>query len=279
VPNDATNNSLMEHARKLVDNKSLFTRVAHSSTFHSARSASKAPGSAASKGAAVGLAVAKKAMQLIPIPVLGDLAGEVSGIVDKKIRGKLHQRRLDAATTAEEKVKFKLKDLSVEEFDRFRWKLADSVKELQRAQVKFKAAPDDNSDVCSSHLELALAVAQASRRHHRLMELCETMLATMLEAIDWANDVNVGIKKAEADLVESYQGHVTYDLEMSALPFYDSSLRHGGCTSAFCYLKGVARTNNDGSLRRLVIKCTKELSELAQPDLYYSLSENPYKVG
>ncbi|HEY4295752.1 MAG TPA: hypothetical protein VGM85_04695 [Paraburkholderia sp.] len=273
------NENLMDYARSLVDNKSIFTRVTNSSTFHSVRSASKAPGSFASKGSAVGLAVAKKAMQLIPIPVLGDLAAEVTGIVERKVRKELHGRNLKNATNAGDKVKFKLKDLSVEEFDRFRWKLQDAVKELQKAQAKFKAAPDGTGDVCSSHLELALAVAQASRRHKRLTELCETMLGTMLEAIDWANDVNVGIKKAEADLVKSFQEQVNYDIEASALPFYDSSLRHGGCSTNYCYFKGVQKLNNSSALKQLAISCASELAELAKPEMYYSLSENPYKAG
>lgn len=273
------NDNLMEYARSLVDNKSVFTRVANSSTFHSVRSASKSSGSGASKGAAVALAVAKKAMQLIPIPVLGDLAAEVTGIVERKVRKGLHERNLKKATTSQDKVKFKLKDLSVEEFDRYRWKLQDAVKELQKAQMKFKATPDTAADVCNPHLELAVAVAQASRRHARLTELCETMLGTMLEAIDWANEVNVGIKKAEADLIKAFQEQVNQDLELSALPFYDPSFRHGGCSSSYCYFKGVQQLNNSGRLKQLAISCANELSELAKPDLYYSLKENPYKAG
>lgn len=279
MTNGTNGKSLMAYARDLVDNKSIFSRVVNSSTFHSARSASKSEGSFASKGSALGLAVAKKAMQLIPIPVLGDLAAEVTGIVERKIRKKLHDRHLDKSTTSEETVKFKLKDLSVEEFDRYRWKLQDAVKELQKAQIKFKSSPDNYKDVCNPHLELALAVAQASRRHARLTKLCETMLATMLEAIDWSNEVNEGIKKAEADLIKAFQEQVNFDLESSALPFYDSSLRHGGCSSSYCYLKGVQKLNSNGTLRQLAISCTNELAELAQPELYYSLSQNPYKAS
>lgn len=273
-----TENSLMKHARKLVDNKSIFTRVSHSSYFHSARSATKSKGSAVSKGASVVLAIGKKAMQLIPIPVLGDLASEISDIVDRKVRARRHSDRIDNATSGEELVKFKLKELSVEEFDRYRWKLADAVKELQLAQTKFKNSSDDSGDVCSTHLELAMAIAQASRRHKKLMDLCMTMVVTMEQAIHWATDVNVNIKKAESDLVELYQKQVEYDLAAPTRIENDSAGRHANCTSTYCYYKGVTSSNGEGKLRHLLIEATRELSDLAKPDLYYSLKESPYKA-
>jgi hypothetical protein len=273
-----SNENIMDYARSLMDNKSVWDRIGHSSSLHSLRSATKSPGSAVSKGAAVGLAVAKKAMQLIPIPVLGDLAGEVTGIVEKKVRKEMHDRNLKKATTSADKVKFKLKDLSVEEFDRYRWKLADAVKELQSAQQQYNGVTDPGHNVCKVHLDVAVAIAQASRRHRLLTELCETMLGTMLEAIDWANDVNADIKKAEADLLKAVSAQATYDADNSGKATYDGAYRHGGC-GGYCYSKGTATLNSSSAFKRIAIDCTRELAELAKPELYYSLSQNPYKAS
>jgi hypothetical protein len=49
--------------------------------------------------------------------------------------------------------------------------------------------------------------------------------------------------------------------------------------SRFCYFNGVQKLNNSGRLKQLAITCANELSELAKPDLYYSLKESPYKAG
>ena len=59
-----------------------------------------------------------------------DLLGAAEKAVEGKIRGYHRSKQLGQATTPEEKVKFALKDLSIENLDRYRLKINEATTEL-----------------------------------------------------------------------------------------------------------------------------------------------------
>src|SRR5258708_6493170 len=106
---------IFDYAAKCVANKSVLQRIGHSAKLHSLRSAISGKGSAASKfGSLVG-AAARATLNAIPIPAVGSLIASLEQKVEKVIKSQLHGRSLRKAATAADKVKFTLKELSVEE--------------------------------------------------------------------------------------------------------------------------------------------------------------------
>jgi hypothetical protein len=186
---------IFDYAKKCVDNKGVAARIGHSAKLHSVRSAVSSKGSFGSKaGNLVGSAI-RATFQAIPLPAVGSLLASVEEAVEKAIKGGLHHRSLSQATTTTDKVKFQLKELNVEEMDRYRWKVSESVTELNKVMVAFNtnlAKKKTEHATCDAFLEAAMAGEQASRRIERLKKLCLAMHAAMFLTMSWLEECENG---------------------------------------------------------------------------------------
>jgi hypothetical protein len=201
------NGNIFTYARSKVDNKGLLTKIKHSSHVHGVRSAVGGTGSATSKGLAVLAKAGRSALKLIPIPVVGDLLVLASSQLEEKIRSKRLEKNRSSSTTLEDEVKFTVKQLSIEELDRYRWKLKDAMVEVNNAANKFNSnlnSTSQDSKPCDTSLEMAIAIAQAERRHHILFEQCSKLINTLQLATQWCDQAKIEIDRIKSDFNENH---------------------------------------------------------------------------
>jgi hypothetical protein len=183
------------YAAKCVDNKGVLARIGHSAKLHSLRSAAASKGSAASKaGALVGAGI-RATVNAMPIPVIGGLIGALEQKVEKAIKSKMHGRSLQKATSVTEKVKFTLKELSVEELDRYRWKVSEAITEFNKLNgqkdVNLKKQQEAHA-TCETFLQLAMAAEQVNRRLLKLKTACLGIFAAIKITGEWIEDCQNG---------------------------------------------------------------------------------------
>lgn len=186
---------IFDYAAKCVANKGVLTRLGHSAKLHSARSAVSSKGSAASKfGALVGAGV-RATVNAIPIPVIGGLIGALEQKVEKVIKSRLHQGHLKPTASSTERVKFTLKELSVEELDRFRWKVSEAINEfnkLNQAYAGNLAKKRDAQATCDAFLEMAMAAEQIKRRLAKLRDTCLGTFGALKITLEWIEECENG---------------------------------------------------------------------------------------
>lgn len=185
--------NIFREAAKRVSNKGVLARVGHSAALHMFRSAVSSKGSAASKGSKVALAVGRAALQLIPIPVVANLASAVEQKLEGFVRGKLHQHRLETATSTEDRAKFSIKEMSIEDLDRYRWKVHTAMQEVNEKVPKIKAT---DKQTCNECFEVAMAIAQAERRIDRLKEAIKGLQDAIDITNQWIKECETGTNTA-----------------------------------------------------------------------------------
>jgi hypothetical protein len=194
MPVVSNNQDIFAYAAACVSNKGVITRIGHSSTLHSVRSAFSGGGSFASKfGSLVGAGI-RATFACIPIPVVGSLLGSAEAAVEKAIKSCLHSRSRKTAVGADV-VKFELKELSLEQMDRYRWKVQTSVQELNKVLTEFNtryALKSRELAPCDAFLDAALAAEQATRRVRKLREVCLGVFAIMKLTTDWLDECENG---------------------------------------------------------------------------------------
>ena len=176
------------YAARRVKNKSALARIGHSAKLHSVRSAVSSKGSAFSKFTGLLGMAARATLGAIPLPAVGSLIAAVETAVEKAIRSKIHDHRKKAAVTEADKVKFELKELSLEEMDRFRWKVQEAVSEFNKAAGDFMAVRNKKEGEhakCDAFYEAALKIEQAVRRIDLLEKKCLGVFAAMKMTMDW----------------------------------------------------------------------------------------------
>lgn len=168
-----------------VANKSMGSQLAHARLFHSTRSAFSGKGSLASKGMGAALDTGKLFLALIPVPIVGAIAGAIIDKVDGAIRGALHEKHLGATASNEEIAKFGIKELTVENLDRYRWKVAQSFEELNKGIAAYNAG----AQKCDEMYQFALLYEQVQRRKKKLNDELGKFKKVM-DAIDgWITDM------------------------------------------------------------------------------------------
>lgn len=185
---------IWKYAEGRVSNKGVLKRIAHSPKLHKFRSATKSKGSFGSKAAGLGGMLVRYGAKKIPVPVLSDLIAQVAQTAEQKIRSELHNDHLKAADLTNE-VKFKLKELSVADMDRYRWKLKDAIDELNKTIDSFpqrEAKKKADSAQCNAYLELVMAAQQAHRRLNILTAKCLALKETMELTAKWAAECQNG---------------------------------------------------------------------------------------
>lgn len=179
---------IFDCAKGYVNNKGIAARIGHSAKLHSLRSAISSKGSASSKGLALAGAVFRATMGAIPIPVVGGLIGAAENYIEGKVRSHKRQGNLKAASTIDEKVKFELKELSVAELDRYRWKVVEAMETYNKTLTRFNesyAAKGADQQPCEALLELAMSVQQVVRRVDKLKAAVLSITAVTKLTTDW----------------------------------------------------------------------------------------------
>lgn len=274
-------------ARQRVDNKGIGSRIKNSAKFHSLRSALSGKGSFASKGLALAASGVRSAFKLIPIPIIGDLLGAAEKAVEGKIRGYHRSKRLGQATTPEEKVKFALKDLSIENLDRYRWKLKEAITELNTKAQGFQALLDGKSadaKPCHAYLEMAEAVAQAERRFDKLDQACRLLIETLDQTRQWCSTQNVEITRFKnqyttffADKVrEETDACARLDTIQQGQGQYIMNARHINCEH-YCYYKEAAETDNWSNTRANLAMFVREVSAPFEAESFMSFDGSAFK--
>ena len=201
----AEQNDLFEYARKVVDHKTVMQRIGHSPALHSARSAfssalPSAPtttrwGSLESKALNLAGSLVRVAIGLVTIPAIPSLLASLEKHGEAWLRRYFHAKHVTKEAGIEDRVKFELKDLSLEEMDRYRWKVHQAITDLntaiQNREAKFVEA-EKVSARCTEWVELAKAVSQAERRIEKLHAKCKVVKGVMEETMEWLAQCSVG---------------------------------------------------------------------------------------
>ena len=173
-------------AKAEVESKSWDEQIIHSRLFHSVRSAVSSKGSAASKGIGAAVTVGKLFLSLIPVPVVGAVSGAIIDKVGDAIRGKVREGQIADAKTNEEKAKFQIKELTVENLDRYRWKLAHAFEALNDGIREYNSS----NETCDDMYKLALLIQQVERRKEKLQKELTTFNDVLTLVNNWIADVD-----------------------------------------------------------------------------------------
>lgn len=176
--------------------KTMGDQILHSSMFHSIRSAFSSKGSFASKGASAALGVGKLFLALIPVPAVGSVVGAAADAINGVVRKKLHERHVtdkelfDARAVSDkalqEQIKFQIKELTVENLDRYRWKLTHSIEELNKVLVNY----NNSNQSCDDMYAFCLLSAQVDRRRQRLVEELDKFKQVVDNVNEWLRRVD-----------------------------------------------------------------------------------------
>lgn len=284
--------SIWDYAAQRVSNKSVAVRIKHSPKLHALRSALSSKGSAMSKGAAVGTMLLRLGISAIPIPSIAtSLINVAQQAVEAKIRSYLHERKLvGGPVTEEENVKFKLKELSIDDLDRYRWKLKEAMEQLNQKAASIEgswATGQKDGKPCNAWLELAEAVAQAERRYTILSISAGGLKRSMDEALNWSNNQARAINDFKSSVGSQFKAAIdaetaeTDKKEAAAKGSGDAFMntRHMNC-SGYCHWNEVAATEN-AQWTTVKVKLAEIAKTIADPigvEMFLSTSADPYTM-
>ena len=201
-----TTDNIWTFADKKVANKGVWARMGHSARMHSTRSAINSKGSLGSKALSGLGAITRATFSMIPLPIIGSLLTSAHSAVEKSIKTYVHKKNTTDARTVggvqvmdsdATNVKFQLKDISVENLDRYRYKVTDSLNEAQAANIAYPAAAIKalaEHKRCHADLELALKLAQAERRILKFEMEVAGLLAILNASMEWAKASRVSLE-------------------------------------------------------------------------------------
>ncbi len=277
--------NIWAYAKSKVDNKGVFTRIAHSSRFHSVRSAVSSQGSFGSKLLKGLGAVGRASFSLIPIPIIGGLLASVEQAIEGQIRSSVHKSH-NPTPGVVTSVKFALKEASVENLDRYRFKVEHSMKELEQALEDYKKFDPqaDTTSFCNSGLDLAMVVAQADRRK-RIFDTEILKLKGIMEAsLAWSLAVSASLDGAKSkaekhflDIAAAESAALTTgtqdekDAATAAL-----KLRHSKCGS-FCPYKTNIAGGRWADFRATAADVVRELQAPFSPDTFLSANRTSFE--
>jgi hypothetical protein len=286
--------NIFAYAAKRVANKNAWSRIAHSSTLHSMRSATKSSGSFGSKLVSFAGASVRATANAIPIPVVGGLVAAIEGKVEAYIKSRGHAGNLQKATTTEDKVKFTLKEINVEDMDRLRWKVADAIKELNEAMRDLSVEivkKRQELRPCDAYYEAACAWAQARRRLKKLTDAAAALIAAMALTAKWINEVETGkatipalslelsseitggLARTEIDLRNFYKKYVKeerfhyFNLATQQMRDAYVGLEHANCGD-FCVYRKEGKVDTLAAIRDDFAAVIRVLAEPFNPDSF-----------
>ena len=275
------------YAANKVDNKGVFSRIAHSGKFHGVRSAFNSGGSFGSKAIGALTAVGRASLGLIPIPVIGALLATAQSAIESKIRSHVHRKHLEgkAPSTDPEFIKFSLKEASVEDLDRYRFKVEHSVAECNKALMAWgttKINAEKSHGRCNAKYELAMAIAQVERRMDIFDKTVLELETLMRVSREWSESLRGGlndkIREAKSDFVTLYKAEedlITAAVDKDAA-VAEMHAHHANC-SDFCILHGMAYNTTWDSVRRTLANITREVTSPIEADTLLSLNNSSFE--
>jgi len=280
------------YAANKVANKSMGARIKNHGSLHAFRSAVSGKGSFASKAIGLATAFGKSAMNFIPIPVVGSFAATATGFIDGKIRSHLHGKAKDAAAVgSHDHVKFELKELSVEELDRLRWKVQNAITELNTAITSFNSqlvSADATGRSCDPLAAVAIAIAQGERRVKKMQDAITDIRDALDRAHTWAGTVGGSIATLKTGAFNTqWQAVVARDQALLTPPHNDPAeldRLHSHC-GEFCYYKPNGGENfsaSPGAAKLHLITVANLISQVATVDNVMgsvSLKTSDYSAG
>jgi hypothetical protein len=273
-----------------VANKGVFARIGHSARLHSVRSAMSSKGSAASKGLALMGVGLRGAASLIPIPIIGSLISSAQAAIEGAIRTHHHTKKLtkNGPVTQADFVKFSLKDISVANLDRYRFKVTDSVEEMTRVgnafDGKYRIAASTHAP-CNADLEYAMAIAQAERRLKIFEDEVAGLLVILNGSAAWAVGARTSIIDYKNQASQKFSDYAQAELNVAttiastaggALAVDTINGAHSGCNE-FCRLKEQAINTNWDSFRADAAKVVKTLQEPFSPESFLTLNKSSFE--
>jgi len=276
--------NIWKYAAEKVDNKGVLARIGHSSRFHSVRSAVNSKGSFGSKLLKGLGAVGRASFSLIPIPIIGGLLSSAEQAVESKIRSWSHDRHQKTGEPIN--VKFALKEASVENLDRYRFKVEHSMQEMKDAGTKFglidPTSPTDS--LCNPSLEMAMKVAQAERRL-RIFQTEILKLKTIMEAsYTWSETVSTSLDGYKKQVTDHFLGIATSEAAAltAGLPAEQAAavaalkLKHANC-SGFCPYKENIAGGAWADFRAGAAAVVRELQAPFSPDNFLSANKASFE--
>lgn len=280
-----------KYAAAKVSNKGILSRVAHSGRFHGIRSAVNSKGSFGSKALGALTAVGRASLGLIPIPVIGSLIATAQSAIEGKVRTYLHKKHTEGkvASSDPEYVKFSLKEASVEDLDRYRFKVEHAVAECNKALMTWgtiKAAAESSGGRCNAKLELAMAIEQANRRMDIFDKSVLELETLMRVSREWSEQLRASLRagtdSAKAEFTTLYAAEaallnsaVTPDARAQATS--DMMRYHANCGD-FCVVKGANVNTTWDSIRSNLAAATREVSSPFLNDSLLSLNKSSFEA-
>lgn len=255
---------LFELAAKRVEHKSFTKRVQHSSTFHNWRSAWSSSGSRKSKAVGVASSLASSALKTLPIPAM--LTNAIDNAKNALIKHKKQQNHENQSAAAaqslkalgytpgqagknpteqkaiEQIVKFDIKELSIDNLDRYRWKVHNSMEQVVAVYNAFEKSHEkaaSHAKPCDALLEMAEAIMQARRRVETLKGEMEKLAALSSYIESW-------LAKQTAE-INVYQAKVKEKLKVEYNEPNMEDERHKHC-GAYCWLANKAKLTTTGNM-------------------------------
>jgi hypothetical protein len=217
VPSPFFNPDPFEQAAEEVANKSWDEQILHSRLFHSTRSAFSSlftsdKGSALSKGLGAAVGIGKLFLSLIPVPVVGSVAGAIIDGVNDFARSKRLDSNREAAKKAGNKAdlaKFEIKNLTVENLDRYRWKVAHAFEALNDGITEFNKKTADSRN-CDDVYAMAVLIQQVERRKKKLRDELGDFHKALQYVNEWINELET-TKFAEVHKLREQLKEATVD--------------------------------------------------------------------
>lgn len=276
-----------------VNNKSMGSQIAHSGIFHSMRSAFSSPTkSGVSKGIGLVVGAGKLFLAAIPVPIVGSIVGATVDAIDGMARSKSHKDNLKKATTNEQKAKFEIKELTVENLDRCRWKLAHAFEELKEGMTAYNAS----GQTCDDMYKFALLYQQVERRKKRLDKELDQFKSVISLVEGWKNDMNTTQgpllldaknkinQKTQAEISVMSGLHQSNPAHAADIAAFQAA--HANC-SQWCYVKRQAKydpnTNwetlkkNAGEVSKFLLPIAISSVAVRQSDYTYSSDNSKFR--
>ncbi len=140
-------------------------------------------------------------VSFIPIPAVKDLVGKALDKVQEKIRSeqikfkmRKHSVKMPGKREGEGKIKWGWKALSVEDMDRYRWKVKHGVEMLNDAYAKAVKHESSTASICNDY---GKAIAKWAYLQHRI-EVIEEKAEIIKELCELTLDWTKGIKEDPA---------------------------------------------------------------------------------
>ena len=236
---------LQEIGKTVAANPTIGKRVLHSSFLSSHRSAVQSKGAFGSYVAAGVQKGVSIALNHIPVPALGGLLDKAWTAACKKIRSKTHERHVHYPANPGDKVKFELKEIGsqVEDWDRYRWKVAHAVEQYNK--VCGEVMQGINKAPCDTWVRVWAKYYYLGSRIGKLRESVEAMRAICEEVDGWLDTVEQAYGASQQQIKAQYDKDVT---QLKTMQVHDT------CSDTKCmfkqgqYTSGATVPTSDGAM-------------------------------